>query len=130
MTATLRRLDDGTRYYSLTFGQWTCALLGCGVLYLAVRFSPLSQKWTFTAVLLVLAFIAVAIAPLTGNALGLSRYVAAIVRSTLGPKQYRPIGQAPAPVQGGVLLRAAPVTLVDEPDHDDQLWADDTPGVA
>jgi len=130
MTATLRRLDDGTRYYSLTFGQWIAALLGCGVLYLAVRFSPLSQKWTFTAVLLVLAFIAVAIAPLTGNALGLSRYLAAIVRSTLGPKQYRPIDQAPAPVQGGVLLRAAPVTVVDAPDHDDQLWADDTPGVA
>jgi hypothetical protein len=131
MTATLRRLDDGTRYYHLTFAQWIAALCAAGVLYVAVRFSPLSQKWTFTAVLLVLAFASVAIAPLTGNALGLTRYLAAIVRSAVGPKHYRPVDQAPRPVRGGVLLRAAPVTLVDEPAHDEDFWQpDDTPGVA
>ena len=131
MTPTLRRLDDGTRYYYLTFGQWIAALLGCGVLYLAVRFSPLSQRWTFTAVLLGLAFVSVAIAPLTGNALGLSRYLTAIVRSTVGPKQYRPIDQAPRPVRGGVLLHAAPATFVDEPALDGEFWQpDDAPGPA
>ena len=88
MTQTLRRLDDGTRYYSLTWRQWAAALTGGGLLYLAVRFSPLSQKWTFTAALLILATLAVAIMPLTGNALGLDRYLAAIVRWSLGPKHY------------------------------------------
>ena len=44
MTETLRRLDDGTRYYSLTWRQWAAALTGGGLLYLAVRFSPLSAE--------------------------------------------------------------------------------------
>ena len=70
MMPTLRRLDDGTRYYFLTWRQWLAALAGGGLLYAAVRFSPLSQKWTFTAALLLLATVAVAIMPLTGNALG------------------------------------------------------------
>ena len=93
MTPTLRRLDDGTRYYFLTWRQWLAALAGGGLLYVAVRFSPLSQKWTFTAVLLALASVAVAILPLTGNALGLDRYLAAIARWTIGPKRYTLAGR-------------------------------------
>ena len=111
MTATLRRLDDGTRYYSLTWRQWAAALTGGGLLYLAVRFSPLSEKWTFTAALLILATLAVAILPLTGNALGLDRYLAAIVRWSIGPKHYTP--RAPAALRGGVLLSTVPVALAD-----------------
>jgi PrgI family protein len=114
--ATLRRLDDGTRYYFLTWRQWAAALTGGGVLYVAVRFSPLSQKWTFTAVLLVLASVAVAIMPLTGNALGLDRYLAAIVRWTLGPKQYTLAGRAATTQRGGVLLSTIPASVVDEDD--------------
>jgi PrgI family protein len=114
--ATLRRLDDGTRYYFLTWRQWAAALTGGGVLYVAVRFSPLSQKWTFTAVLLVLASVAVAIMPLTGNALGLDRYLAAIVRWTLGPKQYTLAGRADKTQRGGVLLSTVPALIVDEDD--------------
>jgi hypothetical protein len=117
MMPTLRRLDDGTRYYHLTWRQWIAALAGSGVLYTAVRFSPLSQKWTFTAVLLVLATIAVAILPLTGNALGLDRYLAAIVRWTLGPKHYTVAGRPGKPVRGGVLLSSVPVALVDVVDE-------------
>jgi hypothetical protein len=113
MTATLRRLDDGTRYYFLTWRQWAAALTAGGVLYAAVRFSPLSQKWTFTAVLLGLAGVAVVILPLTGNALGLDRYLAAIVRWTLGPKQYTLAGRAGTTLRGGVLLSSVPLRLVD-----------------
>jgi hypothetical protein len=123
MTQTFRSLDDGARYYHLTWRQWIAALAASGVLYTAVRFSPLSEKWTFTAVLLVLATIAVAILPLTGNALGLDRYLAAIVRWTLGPKQFTLAGPGGKPVRGGVLLPAVPVELVDGVDERLQ-WAD------
>jgi len=121
MTATLRRLDDGARYYFLTWRQWLAALAAGGVLYAAVRFSPLSQKWTFTAVLLVLSLIAVAIVPLTGNALGLDRYLAAIVRWTLGPKRYT-AGVTVKPLRGGVLLSSVPLALTDAAVSDHGEW--------
>ena len=124
MTATLRRLDDGTRYYFLTWRQWLAALAGGGLLYAAVRFSPLSQKWTFTAALLLLATAAVAIMPLTGNALGLDRYLAAIVRWTLGPKRYTLTGRDAKPHRGGVLLSTVPVALVDDQVDDRVDWQD------
>jgi len=125
MTSTLRRLDDGPRYYYLTWRQWLAALAAGGVLYAAVRFSPLSQKWTFTAVLLVLSLIAVAILPLTGNALGLDRYLTAIARWTLGPKRYTSDRTA-KPLTGGVLLRSVPITGCLAPaDHDPDDWMSD-----
>lgn len=101
MMPTLRRLDDGTRYYFLTWRQWVAALSAGGLLYAAVRFSPLSQKWTFTAVLLLLATVAVAIVPLTGNALGLDRYLAAIARWTLGAKHYTVTARPGRELRGG-----------------------------
>jgi hypothetical protein len=122
MTATLRRLDDGTRYYFLTWRQWAAALTAGGVLYAAVRFSPLSQKWTFTAVLLGLTGVAVVILPLTGNALGLDRYLAAIVRWTLGPKHYTHATQAAKAQRGGVLLTSRPVALGDDRVDDRVDW--------
>jgi len=131
MTATLRRLDDGTRYYFLTWRQWLAALAGGGLLYAAVRFSPLSQKWTFTAALLLLATVAVAIMPLTGNALGLDRYLAAIVRWTLGPKRYTLNGHDANTQRGGVLLSSVPVALVDDRACERVDWTDfDQPGPA
>jgi hypothetical protein len=123
--ATLRRLDDGTRYYHLTWRQWAAALTAGGVLYAAVRFSPLSQRWTFTAVLLLLAAVAVTILPLTGNALSLDRYLAAIVRWRLGAKHHTLVSE---PVRGGVMLTSVPVTLTDTPPGEDQRgdwWPDD-----
>ena len=110
MTGTLRRLDDGTRYYALTWRQWAAASLGAGILYLAVRVSPLSAKWTFTAVLLALAAIAVTILPLTGNALGLDRYLTAIMRWAVGTKHYRPLDTTAKAISGGVLLTSTPAT--------------------
>jgi len=124
MMPTLRRLDDGTRYYFLTWRQWAAAIAGGGLLYAAVRFSPLSQKWTFTAALLVLSTVAVAIMPLTGNALGLDRYLAAIVRWTLGPKHFTLAGRGGKPARGGVLLSSVPVALVDDQDGERVEWTD------
>lgn len=119
---TLRRLDDGTRYYYLTWRQWAAALTAGAILYAAVRFSPLSGRWTFTAVLLALAALAVTILPLTGNALGLDRYLAAIVRWRLGPKHYTPTAET---VRGGVLLHSVPVTFTDTPLEDHDWWPGD-----
>lgn len=113
MTATLRRLDDGTRYYFLTWRQWLAAIAGGGVLYVAVKYSPLSQKWTFTTVLLLLSSLAVAILPLTGNALGLDRYLAAIARWAVGAKHYTATGRPGTTLRGGVQLRSVPVALAD-----------------
>ncbi len=129
MMPTLRRLDDGARYYFLTWRQWVAALGGGGLLYAAVRFSPLSQKWTFTSVLLLLATVAVAILPLTGNALGLDRYLAAIARWTLGAKHYTPAGRPGRELRGGVLLRTVPIALVDvdQGASDAALWPADDP---
>ncbi len=107
MMPTLRRLDDGTRYYHLTFRQWGAVLAGLGVLYAAVRLSPLSHKWTFTVVLLTLSAITAVILPLTGNALGVDRYLAAIVRWGLGRRYFTPIDTA-WPARGGVVLVSAP----------------------
>jgi hypothetical protein len=108
---TLRRLDEGTRYYHLTFRQWLAGLAGCGVLYVAVRCSPLSQKWTFTVVLLLLGAVTSVILPLTGNALGLDRYLAAILRWSVGRKHFAALDDA-QPVPGGVFLAAVPVAVV------------------
>jgi hypothetical protein len=94
----------------LTWRQWVAAAIGCGLLYGAVRFSPLSQKWTFTATLLLLAAITVTVLPLTGNALGFDRYLAAIIRWTLGTKHFHAIADAPGPPRGGVLLTTIPIT--------------------
>jgi hypothetical protein len=124
MMPALRRLDDGARYYHLTWRQWAAALAAGGVLYAAVRFSPLSHRWTFTVVLLLLATVAVAIVPLTGNALGLDRYLAAIVRWTLGPKHYTVAGRPGSSVRGGVLLSTVPAVLVDVVDEQHVDWGD------
>ena len=110
MMPTLRRLDDGTRYYHLTFRQWGAALAGLALLYGAVRLSPLSQKWTFTLVLLTLAAITAVILPLTGNALGLDRHLAAIVRWVVGRRYFTAVDTVWA-VRGGVMLATVPVGL-------------------
>ena len=127
MMPTLRRLDDGTRYYHLTFRQWGTALAGLGLLYGAVRLSPLSHKWTFTVVLLTLAAITAVILPLTGNALGLDRHLAAIVRWGVGRRYFAPLDTAWA-VRGGVVLATVPVSLTMPVEASVDVWELDDDG--
>lgn len=124
MMPTLRRLDDGTRYYHLTFRQWGAALTAGGVLYAAVRFSPLSHRWTFTVVLLTLSALTALILPLTGSALGLDRYLAAIVRWSVGRRYFTALDQADQ-VKGGVLLATVPAALNAPPESPGEPWVDD-----
>jgi hypothetical protein len=84
---TFRRLNDPERYYGLSWRGWLAALAGGGVLYLAVRFSPLGFRPTVTFVVLVLALAGVVLHALSGQAIGPGRYLAAVVRYRLARKR-------------------------------------------
>jgi hypothetical protein len=109
---TFRRLNDGTRYYGLTWRGWLAASAAGGLLYLAVRFSPLGYKPTITITLLVMTAAGMALYAVSGQALGPGRYVAALVRWRFGSAHF----QAPDSkhrVAGGVLVDAVPLVLAD-----------------
>jgi hypothetical protein len=79
MIATLRRLDDRERYWGLSWPGWVAVAAGGGVLYLAVRFSPLAVKPTITISLFVLAFVGMALYGVSGQALSPGRQLVAIL---------------------------------------------------
>ena len=113
---TFRRLNDGTRYYGLTWRGWLAAAVAGGVLYLCVRFSPLSYKPTITLTLFVMAAAGVALYAIGGQALGPSRYVVAIIRWRFGAARFiTPDDQHP--VSGGVLVDAVPLVLAESTDE-------------
>lgn len=102
---TLRRLNDPERYYGLSWRGWLAAGAGGGVLYAAVRVSPLGLRPTITITVLVLAFAGVVLHALAGQALGPGRYVLAVIRYARAPKQLVPPHE---PDRGGLVLDAAP----------------------
>jgi hypothetical protein len=122
--ATFRRLNDGTRYYGLTWQGWLAAVVAGALLYVAVRFSPLGYKPTITLALFAIAAAGVLLFSLSGQAIGPGRYVVAIVRWRLGPGRYV-APDAEHPVTGGVLVDAVPLALAEhveaiswwQPDH-------------
>lgn len=126
---TFRRLNDGTRYYGMTWRGWLTAALAGGVLYVAVRFSPLSYKPTITLTLFAMATAGVALYAVGGQALGPGRYVAAIVRWRFGPANFL-APDVEHPVSGGVIVDAVPLVLADS--TEDAAWwqLDATPAVA
>ena len=126
---TFRRLNDGTRYYGMTWRGWLAATLAGGVLYVSVRFSPLSYKPTITLTLFVMAAAGVALYAVGGQALGPGRYVLAIVRWRFGPAHFL-APDAEQPVGGGVIVDAVPLLLADS--TEDAAWwqLEATPPVA
>lgn len=113
---TFRRLNDGTRYYGLTWRGWLAAAAAGGLLYLSVRFSPLSYKPTITLTLFAMAAAGVALYAISGQALGPSRYVLAIIRWRFGAARFiAPDDEHP--VSGGVLVDAVPLILADSTDE-------------
>jgi len=116
---TFRRLNDGTRYYGMTWQGWLAAALAGGVLYVSVRFSPLSYKPTITLTLFVMAAAGVALYAVGGQALGPGRYVLAIVRWRFGPAHFL-APDAEEPVSGGVIVDAVPLVLADS--TEDAAW--------
>lgn len=125
---TFRRLNDSTKYYSLSWRGWLAVGVGGGLLYGAVRVSPLSFKVTLTIALCVLAMSGMVLYALSGQALGPGRYLSAIVRWRLGHKHYLApptIGdRRPA---GGVLVDAVPISLLDVDETPTWWEPDDEP---
>ena len=108
---TLRRLNDPERYYGLSWRGWLGVAIGGGLLYGAVRVSPLGVRPTVTIVVLMLAFCGVVLHALSGQALGPGRHLVALVRYALAPKQ---LELPERPDRGGLLLDAAPTTAAEE----------------
>ena len=102
---TLRRLNDPERYYGLSWRGWLACGLGGGIVYGAVRLSPLSLRATVTVMVLALAFCGVLLHALSGQALGPGRHLLAIVASVRCPKRLEPPTR---PDGGGLVLDRAP----------------------
>ena len=102
---TLRRLNDRERYYGLTWPGWIAAIAAVGILYGAVRLSPFGARPTITVVVLVLAFGAVMVMGLSGQAIGPGRYLMVIWRYRRTRKQ---LVVPDAPDKRGLVLDTAP----------------------
>lgn len=88
MTPTLRRLNDRERYWGLTWPGWIATAVGLCFLYGAVRFSPLGTRATVTIVVLAIAFAAMVLAGVSGQALSPGRQVLAVIAYRRSPKRY------------------------------------------
>lgn len=110
---TLRRLNDPERYYGLSWRGWLAAAGGGGILYAAVRVSPLGLRPTITITVLLLAFAGVILHALAGQALGPGRYLLAQVRYGRARKHLVPPRD---PERGGLVLDAAPDLSQPEPE--------------
>jgi hypothetical protein len=117
---TFRRLNDGVRYYGLTWRGWLALGVAGGVLYGAVRVSPLDSRPTITMTLFVLAAASMVLYAVSGQALGPGRYIAAFVRWRCGPGSF----DAAAPVRGGVVVDVVALVLAGRADET-AWWPDD-----
>ncbi len=102
---TFRRLNDAERYYGLSWRGWVGAGTAGGLLYGAVRVSPLGVRPTITITVLVLASAAVLLYGLSGQAIGPGRYLIAVWRYRLAAKQ---LVCPQRPDKTGLVLEKAP----------------------
>jgi hypothetical protein len=102
---TLRRLNDRERYYGLTWRGWLALGLAGGLVYGAVRLSPLGVRPTITIAALALAFGGALLHALSGQALGPGAHLLALLRYKLRPKRLELPGR---PLRGGLVLAEAP----------------------
>jgi hypothetical protein len=102
---TFRRLNDPERYYGLSWRGWLGCATGGGILYLAVRISPLGVKPTISLTVITLAFAGTVLYGLSGQAIGPARCLIAVIRHATARKELvcpdRPDGL-------GLVLDAAP----------------------
>ncbi len=102
---TFRRLNDPERYYGLSWRGWLGAGATGGMLYLAVRVSPLGFRPTITIAVLILALAGIVLYGLSGQAIGPGRYVLCLIDYRLADKQ---LTVPEAPDKHGLVLDAAP----------------------
>jgi len=102
---TFRRLNDPERYYGLSWRGWLGAGAAGGLLYLAVRVSPLGFRPTITITVLILTLAGMVLYGLSGQAIGPGRYLACLLRYRMADKQ---LSAPEAPDKHGLVLDAAP----------------------
>ncbi len=102
---TFRRLNDPERYYGLSWRGWLGAGAASGLLYLAVRVSPLGFRPTITITVLILALAGMVLYGLSGQAIGPGRYLACLLVYRLADKQ---LTAPEAPDKHGLVLDVAP----------------------
>ena len=102
---TFRRLNDPERYYGLSWRGWLGAGAAGGILYLAVRVSPLGFRPTITITVLILALAGLVLYGLAGQAIGPGRYLICLLSYRLADKQ---LTAPEAPDKHGLVLDAAP----------------------
>jgi hypothetical protein len=117
---TFRRLNDGARYYGLTWHGWLALGLAGTVLYAAVRLSPLGYRPTITMTLFALAAAGMVLYAISGQALGPGCYIAAFVRWRCRPAFF----DAVTPVRDGVVVDVVPLVLAGGADER-AWWPDD-----
>jgi hypothetical protein len=102
---TFRRLNDPERYYGLSWRGWLGVAAAAGILYAAIRLSPLGTKPTISLTGIALAFAGTILYGLSGEAIGPGRFLIAVIRHALSRKHLttpqRPDGH-------GLVLNSAP----------------------
>lgn len=110
---TFRRLNDPERYYGLSVRGWIGVAAGVGVLYLAVRLSPLAVKPTISITLIALTVAGGVLFGVSGQAIGAGRFLVAVIAHATTRSQLTLDGN---PDRGGVTLAEPPpepVNVVD-----------------
>jgi len=111
MTPTLRRLGQSERWLWFTWRGWLAVLAGGGVLYAAVRISPLGFRATVTITLLALTTVGMVLWGLSGQALAPERYLLALLRYKRSAKTFL---CPERPDQQGLVLDAIPDSRGDD----------------
>jgi hypothetical protein len=121
---TYRRLNDGTRYWGMTWRGWACASVGGGLLYAAARLSPLHDVRLTLMFLLWLSGAAIVVQiAVTGKALSPGQYILAYMRWRFGSRAWTTPGSEQA-ISGGRRVDAIPLGL-DATTDTAPAWLDD-----
>ncbi len=105
MTPTLRRLSQSERWLWFTWRGWLAVLLAVGIVYCAVKVSPLGFRATVTITLLIVTTGGMVLWGLSGQAFAPERYLVAVIRYKRSPKTYAPPAR---PDRRGLVLDAMP----------------------
>jgi hypothetical protein len=105
VTPTLKRLGQSERWLWFTWRGWLAALCAVGVLYAAVKLSPLGFRATVTIALLALTALGMLLWGVCGRALAPERYLLAVVRYKRSAKTLTCPGQ---PDRLGLVLDTMP----------------------
>jgi hypothetical protein len=102
---TFRRLNDPERYYGLSVRGWVLVAAGVGVMYIAVRLSPLAVKPTISITLIALTVAGGVLLGVSGQAIGPGRFLLAVIAHAATRSD---LTLPETPDRGGVTLTEPP----------------------